>query len=80
MQLLLSSQTEIVLVALQERLSVTGDPEDDYVLATSRLAQVDYLMTGDKGLLQLRQHEGTQIVSPREFLDLLASEEPEKAN
>src|SRR5436309_1660489 len=55
-QLLLSTQAELILVALQERLPVTGDPEDDYVLATARLAQADYLVTGDKALLALREY------------------------
>jgi putative PIN family toxin of toxin-antitoxin system len=50
-QLLLSSQAEFILVPLQERLPITGDPEDDYVLATARLARAEYLITGDKGLL-----------------------------
>lgn len=75
MQLLLSSQTEMVLVPIEERRPITGDPEDDYVLATGRLAQVDYLVMGDKSLLELRQYEGIDIVSPRQFLEVLAAEE-----
>ena len=74
MQLLLSSQAELILVPLQERLSITGDPEDDYVLATGRLAQADYLVTGDKGLIQIRQYAGMSVVSPRQFLAVLETE------
>ena len=74
-QLLLSIHTELILVPLQERHAVTGDPEDDYVLATARLARADYLVTGDKGLLALRRHAGVQIVSPREFIEILAQVE-----
>ncbi|MGE3911651.1 MAG: putative toxin-antitoxin system toxin component, PIN family [Chloroflexota bacterium] len=50
---------------------VTGDPEDDYVLATARVGSADYLVTGDKELLGLQQFHGTRIVSPREFLFVL---------
>src|SRR5581483_2791778 len=71
MQILLSAQAELVLVPVHERQQVTGDPEDDYVLATGRIAKADYLVTGDKGLLDLSQHEGTRIISPRDFMELL---------
>ena len=71
LQDLLRTQAELIIIPLEERLSVTGDPEDDYVLATGRLAQADYLVTGDHGLLELGQYEGMQIVSPRAFVELL---------
>jgi putative PIN family toxin of toxin-antitoxin system len=32
---------------------VTGDPEDDHVLAVARVTHVDALVTGDRGLLAL---------------------------
>lgn len=50
---------------------VTGDPEDDHVLATAAHGRAEYLVTGDKGLLGLVRHGSTQIISPRAFLDLL---------
>jgi len=75
LQALLSTQAEFVLVPLAERLPVTGDPEDDYVLATSKIARADYRVTGDKGLLAMGAYEGTRIVSPREFIDILGSGE-----
>jgi predicted nucleic acid-binding protein len=36
------------------------------------LAQADYLVTGDQGLLDREQYAGVEIVSPRDFLALLA--------
>jgi putative PIN family toxin of toxin-antitoxin system len=53
---------------------VTGDPEDDHVLATAVHGRAEYLITGDKGLLSLAHHGSTQILSPREFLDLIGSQ------
>ena len=50
---------------------MTGDPEDDYVLATGRLARADYLVTGDRGLLDLVAYAGMRIVTPRAFVELL---------
>ncbi len=68
---LLQTQAELVPVLTEQRVEVTGDPEDDYVLATGRLARADYLVTGDHRLLALGQHESTRIVSPREFLGIV---------
>ena len=66
-------RTEATLVSVppEERRPITGDPEDDYVLATGRLARASYLVTGDHDLLAIKQYEGMAIVSPREFLEIL---------
>jgi len=69
---LLRSQATLVAVPPAERVFVTGDPEDDLVLATGRLARADYLVTGDKGLLALGHYAGMVIVNPRAFFDLLS--------
>jgi len=70
----LRTQAQVVAVPLQSIRSVTGDPEDDYVLGTATEGKVDYLVTGDKGLLELGQHRGVAILSPRQFVDrILAS-------
>jgi len=50
---------------------VATHPEDDLVLATAASAHADYLVTGDGKLQSLVSHEGTKIVSPREFLGIL---------
>lgn len=70
------SQATIVPVATDEILLVTGDPEDDAVLATARLGQAGYLVTGDRGLLMLGTYAGARIVSPRDFLTVLSQERP----
>jgi hypothetical protein len=47
------------------------DPHDDYLLATAQAGAADYLVTGGKrDLLALRLHEGTRIVTVRDFLAL----------
>lgn len=50
---------------------VATHPEDDLVLATAASGHADYLVTGDGKLQSLVSHEGTKIVSPREFLGIL---------
>jgi uncharacterized protein len=50
---------------------VATHQEDDLVLATAVAAQANYLVTGDKRLRDIGSYEGVQILSPREFLDIL---------
>jgi uncharacterized protein len=50
---------------------ICRDPSDDAFLECARLADCDYLVTGDKDLLVLRSHGKTRIVSPADFLQIL---------
>src|SRR3954471_20977621 len=68
---LLRGHGSLVAVPDEAIRPVTGDPEDDLVLATSRLGQADYLVTRDQGLLDLGRHDATTILSPYDFLRLL---------
>ena len=55
------------------RVRRSPDPTDDFLLALSEAGRADYLVTGDKsGLLALKQHKGTRIVSARAFAALFA--------
>jgi len=48
------------------------DPEDDFLLSLCEAGEADFLVTGDKsGLLWLKRHKGTRIVSAGEFAQLL---------
>jgi putative PIN family toxin of toxin-antitoxin system len=51
--------------------AVPLDPTDDVIVATAIKAQADFIVTGDRHLLALGAHQGIQIVTPRQFLDLL---------
>jgi predicted nucleic acid-binding protein len=53
---------------------VATHPEDDLVLATAVSAHADYLVTGDRKLQRLGSYQGVRILSPREFLAVLAPE------
>lgn len=54
------------------RVERSPDPEDDFLLAMSQAGRADYLVTGDKGgLLALKKHSGTRIVTAKAFLALL---------
>ena len=52
-------------------IPISRDPDDDVVLATAIAARADVIITGDNDLLVLRQYDGIQIVSPRQFLEMV---------
>ena len=52
---------------------VAPDPADDEVLGTALSGSAEYLVTGDRKLRELGAYQGVQIVSPREFLEILAA-------
>ena len=60
-----------VLVENLPVVTVSPDPNDNYLLAMARVGSADFLATGDKrDLLILKLFEGTKIVTVREFLTM----------
>ena len=52
-------------------VTVSPDPYDNYLLAMAAAGAADFLVTGDKrDLLALKLHEGTKIITVRDFLVL----------
>jgi uncharacterized protein len=49
---------------------LSPDPDDDYLIALARAAQADYLVSGDRHLLDLSDPV-PPVLAPRQFLDLL---------
>lgn len=50
---------------------VCPDPDDDHVLACALAAQCDLVISGDAGLLNLRQYQSIRIVAVTEALRLI---------
>ncbi len=50
---------------------VCADPDDDKYLAAALEGRAAFVVTGDRALLGLREHEGIRVIAPRAFLDLL---------
>lgn len=50
---------------------VSRDADDDKFLACALAAGADYVVSGDRDLLDVSSHKGVFVVSPRNFVDLL---------
>ena len=50
------------------RRFVEADPADDAYIAAAVEGLAEYIVTGDRHLLDLESHEGVRIVTPRAFL------------
>ena len=50
---------------------VSRDPDDDTYLAAAVEGRATFVVTGDSDLLDIREHAGIQVVTPRQFLDAL---------
>jgi predicted nucleic acid-binding protein len=64
-------QTAIIVTPPGLVSGVVADPADDPVLDAAATARVDYLVTGDKALLAVKEYGGVKIVTARAFFDLL---------
>lgn len=53
------------------RLDIISDLADNRLLELAEACRADYLVTGNTNDFTLTEHKGTQIVSPKEFFELL---------
>lgn len=51
--------------------AVKADPYDNLILECAVKARVDYVVSGDNHLLELRSFEGIPILSPAQFLKMV---------
>lgn len=52
---------------------VTRDPKDDAVVACAKEGEAAYIVSGDQDLLVLGAYENIQVITPRQFMEILAS-------
>lgn len=64
---------ETLLYQLENIIPRCRDPKDDYLLELAIVSKADYLVTGDKDLLDLDKIGSCQIVSAIEFDSLAVS-------
>lgn len=54
----------------RKKVNRSRDPRDNFLLELAQESRADYLISGDKLVLALKQHKSTKIISPKEFLNL----------
>jgi hypothetical protein len=62
------------LVSPHTKLTVVSDTQDNPVLACAVDGLAEYLVTGDRRLLELGAYGPVQIVTPHTFLEILQSQ------
>ena len=61
----------IDLIEIKSSVSVRRDPKDDFLLSLAKDGKADYLITGDKDLLNLGKFKKTKILTITDFLNQL---------
>jgi len=63
------------LATAEEHVSVVqADSADNQFLEAAIAGKADYIVSGDKHLLQLKEYKSIPIITAREFLDILEAE------
>lgn len=50
-------------------INICRDPKDNFILELSAYADADFIITGDKDLLELRKFQSCSILTARVFID-----------
>lgn len=58
-----------VVTPQQELRIIENDPDDNRILECAVEADADYIVSGDRHLLDLEKYEDIKIVTPAEFLE-----------
>ncbi len=56
---------------VKSKVDVCRDPDDNYLLALALDGKADFLVTGDKDLLDIGTFQGTRIVRMAELLEMI---------
>jgi putative PIN family toxin of toxin-antitoxin system len=69
------AESGVLVFPTDRATGATSDPDDEMILECALAGEVDYIVSGDKKhLLLLGQFRGIRIVSPAEFVRIVATE------
>lgn len=71
MSYVLLVETMSIFVDPSTKVNAVSDPADNHVLEAAREAHADFVVTGDNDLLELENFEGSEILTPKEFLRVI---------
>ena len=55
----------------KERLAIIADDPDNRILECAAAGQTDFIISGDKHLLHLKNYQGIKILTPAAFLEAI---------
>lgn len=58
---------------IHENIEICRDPKDDFLLSLAKISKSDYLITGDKDLLEIKKFGVTKIITIDHFEEILKS-------
>jgi putative PIN family toxin of toxin-antitoxin system len=62
---------EAEIIYFQPFLNIIADEPDNRILETAVKGDAQYLVTGDKLLLELQKHEAVQVVSVKKYIEII---------
>lgn len=68
-ELLNSLGNYIKFIEVKSKVNICRDPKDNFLLSLCLDGNADYLITGDKDLLEIKKISNTKIVTISEFLN-----------
>ncbi|MDI6720960.1 MAG: putative toxin-antitoxin system toxin component, PIN family [Candidatus Aenigmarchaeota archaeon] len=60
-----------VIVSGKKVNVIKADPDDNKILECALVSGADYIVSGDKHLLNIKEYEGTKIIKAREFVEII---------
>ncbi len=62
---------ELKFQIIESKIDACSDSKDDKFLSLAKDGKADFLVTGDKDLFEMERFEGTEIITPRNFIEIL---------
>jgi uncharacterized protein len=64
-----SFENRATFIKVEIVINVCRDPKDNMFLELASSGKANYIITGDKDLLELNPFQGIQIISPKKFIE-----------
>ena len=64
------SLSHIVIGKKLEENVVKADPKDDKFVECALNSSADYIVSGDRHLLELKEYKGVKIITAKEFIEI----------
>lgn len=63
-----------LIVPGKTEIDIVRDPDDNKIISAAYEGRVDYIVSRDKDLLDLKEYQGIKIITPEKFMGILRTE------